>query len=127
GDVHIFAAYPRSGDHVVEQLSGAADEGFALLIFIGAGAFTDKHYVGLGIAYAENYVLASAAQAAASAIADVFANGAPRGDCIACRRVCLEDVQICPDRHLVTIRQWDQLLDGGRLLHTLLEVVKLRL
>src|SRR5207237_10109016 len=109
GDVHIFAAYPHSSDHVVEQLPGAADEGFALLIFIGAWSLADKHDFRSRIPYAENYVLASAAQAAASAIADVFADGAQRGDCIAYRRVCLKEVQICPVRILGLIRQSNQL------------------
>ena len=39
---------------LVEQLAGPADEGQALLVLLGAGAFADEHQVGVGVAHAEH-------------------------------------------------------------------------
>ena len=61
----------RAFDHLREQLSGAADERKALLIFIGAGAFADEHQPGLLVARSEDDLVARLVQPAARAIADV--------------------------------------------------------
>ena len=58
-------------------MSGAADEWLALLIFVGARCFADEHQLRPWIAHTENNLLASLlGQAAARAIADIFADGA---------------------------------------------------
>ena len=58
-NVNVFAANAHGFDHVVEQLAGATDEGFALDVFVGAGAFADEHQVGAWVAYAEDDLLAA--------------------------------------------------------------------
>src|SRR5205807_8581200 len=81
GDVDFFAAQAHGFDHIGQQLPGAADERLALFIFISARSFANEHQIGSGIAYAENNLLASLfVQAAAGAVADVFANLAKRND-----------------------------------------------
>ncbi len=81
GDVDILAANAHGFDHVVEQLSGAAHEGLALRVFVGAGAFAHEHQVGARIAHAEDDLLAALlVQFAAGAVAEVFANEFERGD-----------------------------------------------
>jgi len=42
-DIDLFSIQAHGFDHVVEQLSGPADERLALRIFIGSGSLTDKH------------------------------------------------------------------------------------
>ena len=80
-DVDIFAADAHGFDHVVEQLSGATDEGFALRVFVSAGAFADKHQVGVRIAYAEDNLLAALlVELAAGAVAEIFADEFERGN-----------------------------------------------
>src|ERR1035438_6608409 len=62
----------RIFDHLGEQLSGSADEGYALRVLLGAGTFADEHQRGLWIANAEDDLIAGLAEAAAAAIADVL-------------------------------------------------------
>src|SRR5579863_6791039 len=74
-NVNIFPPQAHGLNHVVKQLSGAADKGFALLVFIGARSLADEHQIRFRIADSEDYLLASLfAQAAARAIANIFAN-----------------------------------------------------
>ena len=74
-DVDILAANAHGFDHVVQQLTGAAYEGLALRVFVGAGAFAHEHQFRAWIADAENDLLAALfVQFAAGAIAEVFAN-----------------------------------------------------
>ena len=74
-DVDLLAAQAHGFDHVGEELPGASDERFALLVLVGAGGFADKHQVGLRIADAEDDLLASLlVKHAASAVAEVVAN-----------------------------------------------------
>ena len=58
-DVDILALKAHCFDHVVEQLSGAPNEGFALHIFICSRAFAHEHQFGARIAYAKDNLLAS--------------------------------------------------------------------
>ena len=82
-DVDFFAPQAHGFDHVVEQLSGAADERFALLVFVGARRFADEHQLGMRIAHAEDNLLAPLlGQAAAGAVADIFADSAKGQDWI---------------------------------------------
>src|SRR5579864_7656472 len=76
GDVNIFAAQTHGRDHVVEQLPGAAHEGQALFVLVGARTFAHKHQFGMDVACAKDDVFAAFAEAAASALANVFADGA---------------------------------------------------
>ncbi len=56
-------------------MTGAADEGLALLVFIGAGAFADEHEFGVRIADAEDDLLASLlVQRTACAVAEIYAD-----------------------------------------------------
>ena len=61
---------------LLSKLSGTAYEGLALHVFIRARSLADEHQLRAGIAHAEDDLLAALlVQAAASAIAEVFANG----------------------------------------------------
>ena len=62
----------RVFDHLGEQLAGAAHEGDALGVFIGARAFTHEDQRRVFVAHAENDFVAAFVQAAAMAIADIF-------------------------------------------------------
>ena len=74
-DIHIFAPQAHGLDHVVEQLSGAAHEGLALLVFVSARSLADEHQLRLRIAHAEDDLLASLfVQTAAGAVANIFTN-----------------------------------------------------
>src|ERR1700678_1161608 len=74
-DVNVFTPQAHGLDHVVEQLSGAANEWLALLVFIRARRFADKHQFGFRVAHPEHYLLASLfVQAATRAIAQVLTN-----------------------------------------------------
>src|SRR5439155_16905548 len=53
---YLLALQAHPGDHFVEQLTSAADEGSALLVLILAGAFADEHDFGIGIAFPEDRV-----------------------------------------------------------------------
>ena len=64
----------RAFDHLREQLARAADEREPLRVFIGAGAFADKHQSRLLVARSENDLVARFVQAAARAVADVGDN-----------------------------------------------------
>jgi hypothetical protein len=44
-NVHVIAFHPRRTDDAIEELSGSADEGLALQIFVAAGSFSDETYV----------------------------------------------------------------------------------
>src|ERR1035437_1014161 len=78
GDVNILAEeldaflLRRVFDHLGEQLSGAADEGDALRVLIGAGAFADEDQRGLWIANAEDDLIAAFGEAATATIAHVL-------------------------------------------------------
>ena len=55
GDEDLVAAQAHAlGDHVRQELAGAADERLALPVFVGARSLTDEHQSGLGRAGAEN-------------------------------------------------------------------------
>ena len=78
-DINIFTLQAHGLNHVVQQLTSAADERFPLLVFIGAWGFADKHQIGAGIAYTEDDLLASLfMQDTAGAVTEVFANHAKR-------------------------------------------------
>ena len=51
----MFAIYHFK--HIVEQLTGGADERLALQILLLARSFADEHQLALGIADAENDVV----------------------------------------------------------------------
>src|SRR5690242_14811586 len=74
GNVDVLAAQAHGGDHIVQQLPGAAHKGQALLIFIGPRAFTNEHQLGMNVAGAEDDVFAPLRQTAAGAVANVFAD-----------------------------------------------------
>ena len=57
------------GQHVVQQLSGGADEGLAPQILLLAGALPHKQDICSFIAYAEDHIVPGLAQAAACAAA----------------------------------------------------------
>ena len=55
GDVDLVAAEAHAlGDHVGQELAGAADERLALTVFVGARGLADEHQPGLGRPGAEN-------------------------------------------------------------------------
>ena len=67
------------GQHVVQQLTGPAHKGFALLILIGARRFTNEQHLGVGIPYAEHHLLAGPAQAAGLTFQAALPQFLPRG------------------------------------------------
>src|SRR5206468_644009 len=68
-DLLALQSHPR--DHLVQQITGAADERAALEVFVFAGAFADEHNLGVGIAFAEDRVRSLLAQPAARAALDL--------------------------------------------------------
>ena len=78
GDINVLAKQfdafllRRVFDHLGEQLSGAADEGDALRVLVGAGAFADENQRGLRIANAEDDLIAAFGEAATATIAHVL-------------------------------------------------------
>ena len=84
-DVDLLAREAHGEDHVGEELAGFADEGQALRVFIGSGAFADEHEARGGVAGAEDDgVTAGIGERAAGAVADVGANGFKRGGALCC-------------------------------------------
>src|SRR5258708_35758712 len=80
-DVNVLTPQPHRLDHVIEQLAGAADERFALRVFVRPWAFTHEHQFSAGIANPENNLLAPLlVQFAAGAVAEIFANQFERSD-----------------------------------------------
>jgi hypothetical protein len=69
-DVDLLAGERHGGDHLGEELAGAADEGLALGVFVGAGAFAHEDKVGAGVADAEDGLRAFLAEAATLAALD---------------------------------------------------------
>jgi hypothetical protein len=78
-DVNIFAAQAHRFNHVVEQLTRAADEGFALRIFVGARSFAHEHQFGMRVANSENDICPGLVELAADAIAEILSNQSKRG------------------------------------------------
>lgn len=57
GDEEVFVGVPAACfENLVEEFSGAPDEGFAFDVFFGAGGFADEHEFGLGVAAADDDV-----------------------------------------------------------------------
>ena len=54
GDVDVLAREADSGEELVEELPGLADERIALLVLVEAGRLAHEHEVGGGIAHAED-------------------------------------------------------------------------
>jgi hypothetical protein len=65
-NVDFFTLEARRGNDLIEQLAGFADEGLALLVFVGARRFADEQNAGLGIADAEDRLRACRGQLAAT-------------------------------------------------------------
>ena len=80
GDIDLFALEAHGLDHVVEQLAAAADEGHARCVFIRARAFADEHEAGVGVAVAEDELVAAFGEGAAGAVADFFADQVESGE-----------------------------------------------
>ena len=60
-------------------MSGAADEWLALLVFVGARAFSDEHQLGARVAHSKHNLFApQLVQLAARAVAQIFANDCER-------------------------------------------------
>src|SRR5206468_2771098 len=66
-DVNFLALEAEGADHFVQKLAGAANEGEALRVLVAAGGFADEGDFRLGIAVAENQLVALAAKRAGSA------------------------------------------------------------
>ncbi len=76
GDVDLLAPEAHGGDHVVEELAAFADEGEALEVLVGAGAFADEHEAGVGVAVGEDDgAAAGVGEGTAGAVADEGADG----------------------------------------------------
>jgi len=70
-DDDIFTLHSHRFDHLREQLTSAADERFALQIFIGAGGFTDEHQPRFVISMGVHNLRTTRTQTATCALADV--------------------------------------------------------
>src|SRR4051812_19251906 len=74
-DIHIVARQPHRLDHLRQQLTGAADKRYALLVFVRARGLADEHHVSVRIADTEDNLLApERMQLAPRALAEVVAN-----------------------------------------------------
>lgn len=80
GDVDLFALEAHGGDHVVEELATPAYEGQALGVFVRAGALADEHELGVGVAVAEDELVAAFGELAARAVADLLADKLEGGE-----------------------------------------------
>ena len=68
GDVHIFAALQANcRQHIVEQLAGLANEGFAALVLLCTGRFADEQPLRLYVADPQHGLLACLVQYASGA------------------------------------------------------------
>src|SRR5215469_5077489 len=85
--VHVFAAQAHGCNHIVQQLTGAADERQPLRVFIGTRAFANEHQLGLRIARTKDEIGAAFMQAAKAAVADIGADGGQLGSRIPQHRV----------------------------------------
>src|SRR5580765_4655349 len=90
-DVDLFALQAHRLDHVVQQLSGAANERLSLHVFVGSWTFADKHELGIGIAHAKDDLLTSLlvqlpARAVAQVLTDQLQGGYRIGDALLCFR-----------------------------------------
>jgi hypothetical protein len=59
GNVYFAAVKPYHLEHIVQQLAGSADKGFALKILLLTGTFTDEHDLRVRVPNAENDIRAS--------------------------------------------------------------------
>ena len=65
GDVGARSVEPDRGDHAVEELAGAADEGEALQVLLDPRRFADEHHPRLRVAVGEDEVRCGEAEIAA--------------------------------------------------------------
>jgi hypothetical protein len=80
GNVNILAAQTHGLDHIGQQLAGASDERLTLLVFVCARGLADEHQISIGITDSEDDLLAALlVEAAAGAVANVFADQAEGG------------------------------------------------
>ena len=77
-DINLFALQTHGGNHVVEQLAGAADEWKSLGIFVGAWPLAHKHQSSVRITIAKNDLVAASGKSAPGAIADLLVYGEQR-------------------------------------------------
>ena len=77
GDEHRFARQADGQQHGVEQLPGAAHEGLALAVLLGARRFADDQPLGTGVADAEHGLRARLAQLAGRTGRDALAQRTP--------------------------------------------------
>lgn len=77
-DPDLFAPELHGLDDLGQEFARAADEGAALDILVGAGAFADEHELGHGVAFAGDDVGAAVAEAA------FLAGGNAAGDGVEC-------------------------------------------
>ena len=52
GDIDLLPIQADGGEELFQELAGRANEGTALAVFLGAGAFADEHQLGVGRALA---------------------------------------------------------------------------
>src|SRR5205823_8859502 len=73
--VNVLAGEVHRLENSRQQLSGASDERFALLVLVHTGCFADEHQIRVRISYAENCLRARAGEMRAfRANADTFPN-----------------------------------------------------
>ena len=73
GDLDVFSAEIEHGQHVVEQISGPADERDSLQVLLFAGPFSHKHQLCVLVADAENKIGPGRTEGAFHAILAVMA------------------------------------------------------
>ena len=74
GDVHLLTLQAHSVDHVVEQLAAASNKRQSLRVFVGARALAHEQQPRVGVAIAEDDLVARLGKLAALAVADLFTN-----------------------------------------------------
>jgi hypothetical protein len=78
-DEHIRTRQAHSGDDLVEQLSGPADERAALAVFVFAGGFADERDPGTGVALARHGMGPGLGQFALLALGDLCGDAGQAG------------------------------------------------
>ena len=79
GDIDILPVQADHGQHVVQQLTGPAHKGLALLVLVGARRLANEQHLGVGVAYAEHHLRAGAAQAAGLTLQAILSQFLPCG------------------------------------------------
>ncbi len=72
GNINIASIQINDGKHIIQKLTGRANEGDSLEIFLLSRAFTNKENVSIFVANSENNMISRGTQAAAVALQTIL-------------------------------------------------------